>query len=258
MVLRAVQYVGGATVQSVLSLGLLAQFAYQIVVNLLTPPVRWRVFVKEIYKQGVLSLVIIGVSGLAVGMVLGLQGYNTLERYGATGSVGAMVSISLIRELSPVLTGLLLTGRAGSATTAEIGTMVATEQLDGLRMMAVNPIHVVVVPRAVALVIVAPLLNGLFTILGLFGGWLVAVKMFGMDSMGYVSSVRGEVDFSTDVLGSILKATVFGLLLALISTYRGCSSEPNSAGVSAATTASVVQASVAILIFDFFLTSLWF
>jgi phospholipid/cholesterol/gamma-HCH transport system permease protein len=258
MVLRVVQHAGEATLQGVQALGLMAQFAGQIVLNLVTPPVRWRVFVKEIYKQGVLSIVIIGVSGLTVGMVLGLQGHMTLSRFGATASLGAMVATSLIRELSPVLTGLLLTGRAGSATTAEIGTMVATEQLDGLRMMAVNPIHVVVVPRAVALVIVAPLLNGLFTLLGLFGGWLVAVEMFGMDSSGYIASVRGEVNFPVDVVGSILKAVVFGLLLALISTYRGCASEPNSAGVSAATTASVVQASVAILVFDFFITSIWF
>jgi len=258
MALKAVQYVGEVTVQGVHSLGLMARFASQIVINLFTPPVRWRVYVKEIYKQGVLSLVIIGVSGLAVGMVLGLQGHMTLSRFGATASLGAMVATALVRELSPVLTGLLLTGRAGSATTAEIGTMVATEQLDGLRMMAVNPIHVVVVPRAVALVIVTPLLNGLFTILGMFGGWIVAVKMFGMDSTGYIASVREEVNFSTDLVGSMLKAAVFGLLIALISTYRGCASEPNSAGVSAATTASVVQASVAILIFDFFLTSLWF
>lgn len=258
MVLKPVQALGAFAICGVEEFGKLGVFAAQIAANSVKPPIRWRLIVKEIFKQGVLSLVIIGVSGLAVGMVLGLQGYNTLVKFGAEESIGMMVGLSLIRELSPVLTGLLLTGRAGSATTAEIGTMVATEQLDGLRMMAVNPMHLIVVPRAVALVLVAPLLNVLFTVLGLVGGWIVAAGMFAMDSSGYFSSLESAIDFREDVVGSFLKALVFGLLLALISTYRGCTSAPSSEGVSAATTKTVVQASVAILVFDFFLTSLWF
>lgn len=258
MVLKLVQGLGALTICAVEEIGKLGVFAGQIAGNVLKPPIRWRLIVKEIYKQGVLSLVIIGVSGLAVGMVLGLQGYNTLVKFGAEESVGMMVGLSLIRELSPVFTGLLLTGRAGSATTAEIGTMVATEQLDGLRMMAVNPMHLIVVPRAIALVFVSPLLNGIFTVLGVMGGWVVAAGMFGMDSSGYFTSLESAIDFREDVVGSGLKALVFGLLIALISTYRGCTSAPSSEGVSAATTATVVQASVAILVFDFFLTSLLF
>lgn len=258
MVLSSVRYLGHLTVRGVEELGELGVFAARIAADLVRPPMRWRMIIKEIYKQGVLSLVIIGVSGLAVGMVLALQGYNTLVRFGAEESVGMMVGLSLIRELSPVLTGLLLTGRAGSATTAEIGTMIASEQLDGLRMMSVNPIDLVVVPRAIGLVVVSPLLNGIFTILGLTGGWLVATGMFGMDPNIYYSSLERAVDFREDVLGSFLKALVFGVILALISTYRGFKSAPSSAGVSAATTATVVQASVAILVFDFFLTSFWF
>jgi phospholipid/cholesterol/gamma-HCH transport system permease protein len=258
MVLRSVRSLGALTLRGVGELGEMGVFGARIAADLFKPPMRWRMIVKEIYKQGVLSLVIIGVSGLAVGMVLGLQGYNTLVRFGAEESIGMMVGLSLIRELSPVLTGLLLTGRAGSATTAEIGTMVATEQLDGLRMMSVNPVDLVVVPRAIALAVVAPLLNAIFTVLGLAGGWLVATGMFGMDPNIYFSSLERAVDFREDVLGSGLKALVFGVLIALIATFRGFKSAPSSAGVSAATTATVVQASVAILVFDFFLTSFWF
>lgn len=258
MVLKSVETVGALTVRSVEGLGALAVFSAQFLGCTLKPPIRWRMIVKEIYKQGVLSLVIVGVSGLAVGMVMALQGYNTLVQFGATESVGMMVGFALIRELSPVLTGLLVTGRAGSATTAEIGTMVATEQLDGLKMMSVSPVHLVVVPRALALILVTPLLNGIFTILGIFGGWIVTSGMFGVDSSSYFSSLEGAIDFSEDILGSAVKALVFGVLLALIATYRGITCAPSSAGVSAATTATVVQASVTILIFDFFLTSLWF
>ena len=140
-----------------------------------------RPFVEEVFKLGVLSLVIICVCGIAVGMVLGLQGYNTLVRFGAEQSLGAVVGLSLIRELGPVLTALLATGRAGSATAAEIGTMVVTEQLDGLRMMSVDPVHYVVMPKALAMIVVMPLLSALFIVCGLFGGYLVGVRLMGLD-----------------------------------------------------------------------------
>jgi phospholipid/cholesterol/gamma-HCH transport system permease protein len=170
-----------------------------------TPPTRCA-FVDEVYDLGVLSLVIICVSGLAVGMVLGLQGYNTLVRFGAEESLGAVVGLSLIRELGPVFTALLTTGRAGSATTAEIGTMVATEQLDGLRMMSINPIHLIVAPKALAMIAVMPLLSALFIVFGLGGGYVVGVWVMGMDGGTYVSSLENAVLFSDDVLGSLLKA----------------------------------------------------
>ena len=204
-----------------------------------------------------LSLLIICVCGLAVGMVLGLQGYNTLVRFGAEQSLGAVVGLSLIRELGPVLTALLATGRAGSATTAEIGTMVATEQLDALRMMAVDPVDLVVTPRALAMVCVMPLLSALFIACGLFGGWLVGVGLMGVDPGSYMGSLRSAVDFRDDVLGSFLKAVVFGALVGLVATYRGYGAAPTSAGVGAATTSTVVVASVSILVFDYFITALW-
>ena len=252
-----VQDLGAAVIQFVLHLGRITIFAAYVVRAALTPPTRIRVFVTELFNLGVLSLVIICVCGLAVGMVLGLQGYNTLVRFGAEQSLGAVVGLSLIRELGPVLTALLATGRAGSATTAEIGTMVATEQLDGLRMMSINPIHLVVMPKTFAMVCVMPLLSALFIVFGLGGGYLVGVVLMGVDGGTYISSLQSAVDYYDDVVGSLLKALVFGVLVGLIATYRGYTCAPTSAGVSAATTSTVVVASVSVLIFDYFITALW-
>ncbi len=257
MVVRVVESLGASTIGFVDHLGRLAVFAAQIVLQALRPPFRWKLLLKEIHKAGVLSLIIVGVSALAVGMVLGLQLYNTLVRYGATGALGSAVGLSLVRELGPVLTALLVTGRAGSATTAEIGTMVATEQLDGLRMMSVSPIDLIVVPRALAMVIVMPLLTVLFNVIGIGGGYLVAVGLMGLYGGEYQGNLEAALDFGDDVMATLIKSVVFGLLVGLISTYRGVSSAPTSAGVSAATTNTVVVTSVSILIFDFFITALW-
>jgi len=248
---------GALALRFIDDLGRLGVFAGRIGRAVVVPPARIRAFVDEVYKLGVLSLVIIGVCGLAVGMVLGLQGYNTLARFGATTSLGAVVGLSLIRELGPVLTALLATGRAGSATTAEIGTMVATEQLDALRMMSVDPIDLVATPRALAMTAVMPLLSALFIVCGLFGGYLVGVGLMGVDAGSYMSSLESAVDFHDDVLGSLLKALIFGVLVGLVATYRGHTTVPTSAGVAAATTSTVVVASVSILVFDYFITALW-
>jgi phospholipid/cholesterol/gamma-HCH transport system permease protein len=257
IVIGWVQDLGGAAIGFVDHLGKLAVFAAQILLALVKPPSRFRELVLELWKIGVLSLIIICVSGLTVGMVLGLQGYNTLVRFGAEESLGAVVGLSLIRELGPVLTALLATGRAGSATTAEIGTMVATEQLDGLRMMSIDPVHLVVTPKALAMVLVMPLLSALFIVFGVFGGYVVGAGLMGIDPGSYMSSLQSAVDWYDDVVGSLLKALVFGVLVGLIATYRGYTSAPTSAGVSAATTSTVVVASVSILIFDYFITALW-
>jgi len=256
-VTAVVQDLGWLAVRFVVDLGRLATFGGQIVRAAFLPPVRIRLYVAELFKLGVLSLVIISVCGLAVGMVLSLQGYNTLVRFGAEQSLGAVVGLSLIRELGPVLTALLATGRAGSATTAEIGTMVATEQLDALRMMSVDPVDLVVTPRAAAMVCVMPLLCALFIVCGLFGGYAVGVGLMGVDPGSYMGSLRSAVVFRDDVVGSFLKAVVFGVLVGLIATYRGYTAAPTSAGVGSATTATVVVASVSILIFDYFITALW-
>jgi phospholipid/cholesterol/gamma-HCH transport system permease protein len=257
MMATFVHDLGWSVMRFVDDLGQLAVFTAQILRAVVTPPLRVRLFIDELFKLGVLSLVIICVCGLAVGMVLGLQGYNTLERFGATGSLGAVVGLSLVRELGPVLTALLATGRAGSATTAEIGTMVATEQLDGLRMMSVDPIHLVITPKALAMIAVMPLLSALFIVFGLFGGYLVGVGLMGLDGGTYLTSLETSVVFRDDVAGSLLKALIFGVLVGLIATYRGYTSAPTSAGVSAATTSTVVVGSVSILIFDYFITALW-
>ncbi len=257
MVSEAIQEVGWRTLVFVDQLGKLTIFAGRIAQTIFVPPVRGRELIDELYKLGVLSIIIVSVSGLAVGMVLALQGYNTLVRFGAEQSLGAVVGLSLIRELGPVLTALLVTGRAGSAATAEIGTMVATEQLDGLRMMSIDPIDIVVSPKAVAMILVMPMLTGLFIVCGLFGGYLVGVLLMALDPGIYMTSLQSAVDFQNDVAGSMLKALVFGILVGLIATYRGYTSEPTSAGVSLATTSTVVVGSVSILIFDYFITALW-
>jgi len=256
-VVSAVQNLGFASLRFVEELGRMARFAARILASVVRPPIRVGRFVDELFKIGVLSLIIICLCGTAVGAVLGLQGYNTLVRFGAADSLGAVVGLSLIRELAPVLSALLATGRAGSATTAEIGTMVVTEQLDGLRMLSVDPVHYVVTPKALAMIAVMPLLSALFTVFGIFGGYLVGVRLMGLDAGRYMSSLQDAVDFRDDVLGSLLKAVVFGVLIGLISTYRGFTTAPTSAGVSSATTSTVVIASVSILIFDYFITALW-
>jgi phospholipid/cholesterol/gamma-HCH transport system permease protein len=256
-VLAIIRRLGAAALRSVEELGRIGLFTSHIGRCLVTPPLRFGRFVDELFKLGALSLIIICLCGAAVGAVIGLQGYNTLVRFGAAESLGAVVGLSLIRELAPVLTALLTTGRAGSAATAEIGTMVVTEQLDGLRMMSVDPVHYVVMPKALAMLVVMPLLSALFAVFGIFGGYLVGVRLMGLDAGRYMSSLQDAVDFESDVLGSLLKALVFGALVGVIATYRGFTTAPTSAGVSAATTSTVVIASVSILVFDYFITALW-
>jgi phospholipid/cholesterol/gamma-HCH transport system permease protein len=253
----AIAQIGRRTVDFVFDLGRLARFSASVASWSFRRPFRLRRFFDEMYDVGVLSLAIIGVSGVAVGMVLGLQGYNTLVRFGAEESLGAVVGLSLVRELGPVLTALLVAGRAGSAIAAEIGSMVVTEQLDGLRMMSIHPIDFVVAPKVLAMIACMPLLSALFIVLGLFGGYLVGVVFLGVDPGSYVTGLEDAVELSEDVLGSLLKAFVFGILVALIATYRGFTAAPSAAGVSAATTSTVVVASVTTLIVDYLITALW-
>ena len=252
-----IRSLGAQAVSGVEGLGRMVVFGASILRAGAMPPLRLRFLVRAVYDSGVLSLALICASGLTVGLVLGLQLYNTLSRFGAEQSLGTAVGLSLIRELGPVLTGLLVTGRAGSATTAEIGAMKATEQLDGLRMMSVDPVHFVVMPRALALAFVMPLLSALFILCGIFGAYLIGVEMLGLDAGSYMSHLENAVDFRDSVLQSVVKAGVFGMLLGLIATYRGFTCEPNAAGVGRATTSTVVTASVCILLSDYVLTALW-
>jgi len=219
---------------------------------------RFHLIIREIYFAGVLSLIIILVSGLFVGMVLGLQGYDTLVRYGSSEALGVLVSLSLVRELGPVVAGLLFASRAGSAITAEIGLMKATEQLSAMEMMAVDPIARVVAPRFWAGVISMPLLAALFSAMGVFGGYLVGVRLIGVDEGSFWSQMQAAVDFREDVLNGVIKSVVFGIAVTWIAVYEGYDAPPTAEGVSGATTRTVVTSSLAILALDFVLTALMF
>lgn len=249
--------IGAETLHSVEQVGEAMGFGGRILLATTKPPFRWRAFIAAVYDSGVLSIALICASGLTVGFVLGLQLYNTLTRFGAEESLGTAVGLSLIRELGPVLTGLLVTGRAGSAITAEIGAMRSSQQLDGLRMMAVDPIHFVVMPRAAALAFVTPLLSVIFVVLGIFGAYLIGVELLGLDGGSYLAGLESAVEFRTDVLQSLIKSLIFGLILGLVATWRGYSCQPHSAGVSRATTSTVVTTSICILLADYLLTALW-
>ncbi|MFP6662424.1 MAG: MlaE family lipid ABC transporter permease subunit [Myxococcota bacterium] len=248
---------GRACIGFVSGLGAITRFAGAIGVVVLTRPWRFRSLSRQLYDAGALSFVLISASGMTVGMVLALQGYNTLTRFGAESSLGAVVGLSLIRELGPVLTALLVTGRAGSAKAAEIGAMVTTEQLDGLRMMSIDPVDYVATPRALAIFFAMPLLTAFFILFGILGGYLVGVNFLGLDSGTYLASLESSVDFRDDIVAAFLKAGIFGMLVGLISTYRGTTCTPTTEGVSAATTSTVVTASVCILVSDYVITALW-
>jgi phospholipid/cholesterol/gamma-HCH transport system permease protein len=253
----AIRELGARSTTLLEGLGRVANFGGALVASMLKPPSRFGFFIRALYDAGVLSVALICLSGFTVGMVLGLQLYTTLARFGAEQGLGAVVGLSLMRELGPVLTGLLVTGRAGSAMTAEIGAMKATEQLDGLRMMAIDPVHFVAMPRALALAVSMPLLNALFITFSFAGAYSVGVTIQGLDGGVYLSGLENAVHFAEDVGQSILKSVVFGILLGLISTYKGHACAPDAAGVARATTSTVVTASVCILIADYMITALW-
>jgi len=255
--LEPIENLGHKSLGFVWHLGRMSAFIVQMVSALVRPRYRVRRFVNEVFDVGVLSLAVICLSGLTVGAVLGLQGYYNLARFGAEGSLGAVVGLSLVRELGPVLTALLVTGRAASAMAAEIASMVTTGQLDGLRMMSIDPLDFVVSPKALAMLVAMPLLNALFIVFAIFGGYLIGVSYLGLDGGQYLSSLEGSIDFGDDILGSILKSVVFGALVAVIATYRGTTSAPTAAGVSAATTGTVVVGSLTVLIVDYIITALW-
>jgi phospholipid/cholesterol/gamma-HCH transport system permease protein len=212
----------------------------------------------QLYSLGVLSVLIIGVSGIFVGMVLGLQGHYILSRFGAEATLGVMVAASLVRELGPVVTALLFAGRAGSALTAEIGLMKATEQLSGLEMMAVNPVHRVLTPRFLAGFLSMPLLAAMFSALGVYGGWFVGVGLLGVDDGTYWSQMQAKIDLDEDIYNGIIKSLVFGFVCAWIAIFQGYDCVPTSEGVSRATTKTVVHSALAVLGLDFVLTALMF
>ncbi len=250
--------VGHRVIDSIWRLGYASRFFLLVLLKSGTSFRRFSLTIRELYFTGVLSLIIIVVSGLFVGMVLGLQGYETLQRYGAESAVGTMVALSLLRELGPVVAALLFASRAGSAITAEIGLMKATEQLAAMEMMAVDPIARVVAPRFWAGVISMPLLAALFSAIGVFGGYLVAVVLIGVDEGSFWSQMQNAVDFRFDVVNGVIKSCVFGVAVTAIAVFEGYDAMPTAEGVSGATTRTVVTSSLAILGLDFILTSFMF
>ena len=233
-------------------------FLVQILSGLPSLLLRPRLVIAQMHSVGVLSLVIILVSGLFVGMVLGLQGYDTLVRYGSSSALGVLVALSLVRELGPVVAGLLFASRAGSAITAEIGLMKATEQLAAMEMMAVDPIARVIAPRFWAGVISMPLLAAMFSAMGVFGGYLVGVRLIGVDEGSFWSQMQAAVDFQEDILNGVIKSVVFGVAVTWIAVFEGYDAPPTAEGVSGATTRTVVTSSLSILALDFMLTAFMF
>jgi phospholipid/cholesterol/gamma-HCH transport system permease protein len=239
-------------------LGRATIFLIEILAGLPSLFLHFRLLVKELYSVGVLSMAIIVISGLTVGMVLGLQMYNTLADFGTEESLGPVVALSLVRELGPVLTALLFAGRAGSALTAEIGLMKATDQLSGMEMMAVDPVKRVVLPRYIAGVISMPLLAALFSMVGILGSYFVGVGLLGVDDGAFWSQMQDKVDLTSDVLNGVVKSFVFGVVSAWIAVYEGYDAVPTTEGVSRATTRTVVHTAFAVLGLDFVLTALMF
>jgi phospholipid/cholesterol/gamma-HCH transport system permease protein len=254
----ALTRLGASVTAAVWRLGYASRFFVYLVAHSGTALRRFRLTLREIYFAGVLSLIIILVSGLFVGMVLGLQGYETLQRYGSSEALGVLVALSLVRELGPVVAGLLFASRAGSAITAEIGLMKATEQLSAMEMMAVDPIARVVAPRFWGGVISMPLLAALFSARGSFGGYIVGVVLSGGDEGAFWSQMQAAVDVRSDILNGVIKSVVFGVAVTLIAVFEGYDAPPTAEGVSGATTRTVVTSSLAILALDFVLTALMF
>ncbi|MEK2611481.1 lipid asymmetry maintenance ABC transporter permease subunit MlaE [Pseudomonas shirazensis] len=218
----------------------------------------FQLLVKQLYSVGVLSLAIIVVSGMFIGMVLALQGYSILTKYGSEQAVGQMVALTLLRELGPVVTALLFAGRAGSALTAEIGNMKSTEQLSSLEMIGVDPLKYIVAPRLWAGFISLPLLALMFSVVGIWGGSWVAVDWLGVYEGSFWANMQNSVSFTDDVLNGLVKSLVFAFVVTWIAVFQGYDCEPTSEGISRATTKTVVYASLAVLGLDFILTALMF
>ncbi|MFP3977831.1 lipid asymmetry maintenance ABC transporter permease subunit MlaE [Marinobacter sp. KMM 10035] len=242
----------------VISIGRAGRFLAGVLSGVPRPKTGFPLLMKQLYSVGVLSLAIIVVSGLFIGMVLGLQGYTILSDFGSEAAIGQMIALTLVRELGPVVTALLFAGRAGSALTAEIGLMKATEQLSSMEMMGVDPLRRVIAPRLWAGFIAMPILAIIFSMVGIWGGMLVGVEWLGVFEGSYWGNMQASVDFWDDVVNGIVKSVVFGFVCAWIAVYQGYDCVPTSAGISSATTKTVVYSSLAVLGLDFVLTAVMF
>lgn len=255
---RAIAGLGAWIVDAIAKLGYGARLFALLIAQSGTAFRRLRLTIAQTHFIGNYSLVIIVVSGLFVGFVLGLQGYNTLQRYGSEQALGLLVALSLVRELGPVITALLFAGRAGTSITAEIGLMKAGEQLSAMEMMAVSPIARVLAPRFWAGVISMPLLAAMFSAVGVVGGYVVGVLMIGVDEGAFWSQMQNGVDWIDDVGNGVIKSIVFGIAVTFIAVFEGYDCHPTPEGVSRATTRTVVTSSLAVLGLDFVLTALMF
>jgi phospholipid/cholesterol/gamma-HCH transport system permease protein len=257
-VLERVRLFGRAGIDVVMSLGRSGLFLLHALVGRSQAGNGFQLLVKQLHSVGVLSLPISVVSGVFIGMVLALQGFNILSSYGSEQAVGQMVALTLLRELGPVVTALLFAGRAGSALTAEIGNMKSTEQLSSLSMIGVDPLKYIVAPRLWAGFISMPLLAVIFCVVGIWGGAMVAVDWLGVYEGSYWANMQASVSFREDVLNGVTKSIVFAFVVTWIAVYQGYDCEPTSEGISRATTKTVVYASLAVLGLDFILTALMF
>jgi len=235
-------------------LGAYVRFLLRLIAGTPSSLLRFDLIMQQIFNAGALSLVIIMLSGLFVGMVLGLQGFQLLERFGSEESLGVAAAIGLVKELGPVVTALLFAGRAGTALASELGLMRATDQLTAMEMMAVDPIKRVVVPRFLGGAISMPLLAAIFSVIGIYGAQLIGVQLMGVDSGSFWSQMRAGVAF-TDIYEGIVKSIIFGVACSLIAVYEGYYAIPTAAGVGRATTRTVVTSAVVVLFLDYLLTA---
>lgn len=253
-----VRLFGRAGIDVVATLGRSFVFLLRAIFGRGTTGHSWQLLTKQLYAVGVMSLAIIVVSGVFIGMVLALQGFSILAKYGSEQAVGQMVALTLLRELGPVVTALLFAGRAGSALTAEIGNMKSTEQLSSLEMIGVDPLKYIVAPRLWAGFISMPLLAMIFSVVGIWGAAMVAVDWLGVYEGSFWANMQSSVYFREDVLNGVIKSIVFAFVVTWIAVFQGYDCEPTSEGISRATTRTVVYASLSVLGLDFILTALMF
>ncbi|HWG70862.1 MAG TPA: lipid asymmetry maintenance ABC transporter permease subunit MlaE [Steroidobacteraceae bacterium] len=252
--MKLLQDLWTSLIESLVGLGVVVRFLLRLLAATPRALLRVDLISQQVYNSGALSLVIIMLSGLFVGMVLGLQGFELLQRFGSEEALGTAATIGLVKELGPVVTALLFAGRAGTALASELGLMRATDQLSAMEMMAVDPIRRVVVPRFLGGVIAMPLLAAIFSVIGVYGAQLVGVQIMGVDAGSFWSQMRSSVSLS-DINEGIVKSCIFGVMCSLIAVYEGYHATPTAEGVGRATTRTVVTSAVVTLFFDYLITA---
>jgi phospholipid/cholesterol/gamma-HCH transport system permease protein len=254
-ILQPIERLGALIIDGITKLGNFVVFLIASLFYILAPPYKLRLTIRQLRTIGAESFFLVGLIALFTGMVLGLQGYNTLHRFGSEGALGTVVALVLVRELGPVLAALMVTARAGSAMAAELGSMQATEQIDALSVMAINPVQYLVSPRVMAGVISLPLLTAMFDVIGIWGGWAVGVGLMGAPNGPFFNGIAQNMG-GHDILTGVYKALVFGVVVMWVCCYKGYHAQRMATGVSRATTEAVVLSSVLILAWDYFLTSI--